>query len=76
MKKCIRFLFDYGGTLIPHGKPPGSEDLNRILELLTKLTKDPRNIVYVISGRTKIQIDTDLGSLPNLGLRYTVYYYM
>lgn len=62
------FLFDYGGTLIPHGKPPGSEDLNRILELLSKLTQDPRNAVYVISGRTKINIDTDLGSLPNLGL--------
>lgn len=64
-----RFLFDYGGTLIPHGKPPGSEDLNRILDLLIKLTEDPRNAVYVISGRTKINVETDLGSVPNLGLR-------
>ncbi|KAI8643620.1 glycosyltransferase family 20-domain-containing protein [Parasitella parasitica] len=62
------FLFDYGGTLIPHGKPPGSEDLSRILEILTKLTADPRNAVYVISGRTKINIETDLGSIPGLGL--------
>ena len=62
------FLFDYGGTLIPHGKPPGSEDLNRITELLIKLTEDPRNSVYVISGRTKTNVDTDLGSIPKLGL--------
>jgi trehalose 6-phosphate synthase/phosphatase len=62
-------LFDYGGTLIPHGKPPGSEDSSRILDLLTKLTSDPRNAVYVISGRTKINVDTDLGSVPDLGLR-------
>lgn len=62
------FLFDYGGTLIPHGKPPASEDLQRILKILTQLTEDPRNAVYVISGRTKINIDTDLGSLSKLGL--------
>lgn len=67
--KLARFLFDYGGTLIPHGKPPGSEDLSRILDILTKLTADPRNAVYVISGRTKINIETDLGCIPGLGLR-------
>ncbi|CEG62908.1 Putative Alpha,alpha-trehalose-phosphate synthase (UDP-forming) [Rhizopus microsporus] len=62
------FLFDYGGTLIPHGKPPGSNDLDRVLELLTKLASNPDNAVYVISGRTKINVDTDLGLVPNLGL--------
>ncbi|KAG0741287.1 hypothetical protein G6F57_001269 [Rhizopus arrhizus] len=62
------FLFDYGGTLIPHGKPPGSKDIARVLDLLTKLTSDPNNTVYVISGRTKINVDTDLGSVPDLGL--------
>lgn len=64
-----RFLFDYGGTLIPHGKPPTPADLKRVVELLSKLSEDPRNSVYVISGRTKTHLDTDLGSLPNLGLR-------
>lgn len=63
------FLFDYGGTLIPHGKPPGSEDLSKSIEVLSRLTADPRNAVYVISGRTKINIETDLGSVPRLGLR-------
>jgi trehalose 6-phosphate synthase/phosphatase len=65
----IRFLFDYGGTLIPHGKPPGSKDLDRILTILSKLTSDPNNSVYVISGRTKINIDQDLGCISRLGLR-------
>lgn len=65
----VRFLFDYGGTLIPHGKPPGSEDLASVIDLLTLLSEDPRNSVYVISGRTKIHLDTDLGSIKNLGLR-------
>ncbi|RCH98250.1 hypothetical protein CU098_006435 [Rhizopus stolonifer] len=62
------FLFDYGGTLIPHGKPPGSNDIARVLDMLTKLASDPKNAVYVISGRTKINVDTDLGSVSNLGL--------
>ena len=70
-----RFLFDYGGTLIPHGKPPGSEDLSRILDILTKLTADPRNAVYVISGRTKINIETDLGCIPGLGLRLVSFFF-
>ncbi|KAI7905428.1 glycosyltransferase family 20-domain-containing protein [Cokeromyces recurvatus] len=70
------FLFDYGGTLIPHGKPPGSADLSKSLELLTKLTADPRNAVYVISGRTKLNIETDLGSIPNLGLSAENGYYI
>lgn len=39
------------------------------MDILTKLTADPRNAVYVISGRTKINIETDLGCIPGLGLR-------
>ncbi|KAI9248200.1 glycosyltransferase family 20-domain-containing protein [Sporodiniella umbellata] len=62
------FLLDYGGTLIPHGKPPGSDDIAKVLAMLTQLASDPKNVVYVISGRTKIHVDTDLGSVANLGL--------
>ncbi|KAI9496750.1 glycosyltransferase family 20-domain-containing protein [Zychaea mexicana] len=60
------FLFDYGGTLVPHGKDVGANDLDRLTELLTKLTK--KSAVYVISGRTRPNIDRDLGGIPNLGL--------
>ncbi|KAI7851898.1 glycosyltransferase family 20-domain-containing protein [Circinella umbellata] len=60
------FLFDYGGTLVPHGKDAKSNDMDRLTELLTKLTK--KSAVYVISGRTKYNIDRDLGNIPNLGL--------
>ena len=40
--------------------------MDRLIELLTKLTK--RSAVYVISGRTKSNIDRDLGNIPDLGL--------
>ncbi|KAI8969653.1 glycosyltransferase family 20-domain-containing protein [Pilobolus umbonatus] len=70
------FLFDYGGTLIPHGKPPGSKDIDRVLHVLHHLTNDSNNAVYVISGRTKFNIDMDLGSVPNLGLSAENGYYI
>ncbi|KAI8977044.1 glycosyltransferase family 20-domain-containing protein [Mycotypha africana] len=61
-------LLGYGGTLIPHGKPPSAKDLSRITHLLAKLTSNPKNAVYIVSGRTKSNMETDLGSIPNLGL--------
>lgn len=64
-----RFLFDYGGTLIPHGKSAGSRDLERLVSVLSRLTQYPDSAVYVISGRTQPNVERDLGSIPNLGLR-------
>lgn len=63
----IRFLFDYGGTLVPHGKTAGPNDLNRLSNVLGRLTE--KSAVYVISGRTRSAIERDLGGIPNLGLR-------
>ncbi|CAO3631256.1 unnamed protein product [Cunninghamella echinulata] len=62
------FLFDYGGTLVTHGKTASANELNRLTSVLTKLTSDPQNAVYVISGRTKLDVERDLGDVPNLGL--------
>ncbi|KAI7884621.1 hypothetical protein K492DRAFT_158031 [Lichtheimia hyalospora FSU 10163] len=59
-------LFDYGGTLVPHGKTAGPGDLDRISNILSKLTE--KSAVYVISGRTQPIIERDLGSIPKLGL--------
>jgi trehalose 6-phosphate synthase/phosphatase len=66
-----RFLFDYGGTLVTHGKTASAKELDRLINVLTQLTSDSRNAVYVISGRTKQEVERDLGEVPNLGLRYT-----
>ncbi|KAI8084885.1 glycosyltransferase family 20-domain-containing protein [Halteromyces radiatus] len=62
------FLFDYGGTLVTHGKTASGKELDRLTSVLTKLTGDPRNAVYVISGRTRLEVERDLGEVPNLGL--------
>ncbi|KAI8372791.1 glycosyltransferase family 20-domain-containing protein [Radiomyces spectabilis] len=62
------FLFDYGGTLVPYGLSGDSKDLRRLKKVLHQLVKDPCNSVYVISGRTKLNVERDLGDIPNLGL--------
>ncbi|CAO3643716.1 unnamed protein product [Cunninghamella blakesleeana] len=70
------FLFDYGGTLVTHGKTASAEELSRLTTVLTKLTNDPQNAVYVISGRTKLDVERDLGDVPNLGLSAENGYYI
>ncbi|KAI9020225.1 glycosyltransferase family 20-domain-containing protein [Phycomyces nitens] len=62
------FLFDYGGTLVQHGQSTGSPGLARLVRVLEFLASDPQNLVYVISGRTKANVERDLGNVPNLGL--------
>ncbi|KAI8910398.1 glycosyltransferase family 20-domain-containing protein [Gorgonomyces haynaldii] len=62
-------LFDYDGTLTPIVKipslalPPPS-----MLEAMEILTNDPRNVVFVISGRDQQCLDEWLGHIKNLGL--------
>ncbi|ORX75469.1 hypothetical protein K493DRAFT_321698 [Basidiobolus meristosporus CBS 931.73] len=51
-------LFDYDGTL----------NCYSVLDGLRKLTSDPHNIVWVISGRDQAALDEWLGGVPNLGL--------
>ncbi|KAG0695477.1 glycosyltransferase family 20 protein [Suillus ampliporus] len=63
------FLFDYDGTLTPIVKMPSmalpSPDA---LTALTKLTSDPTNIVYIVSGRDQAFLEEHLGHLPRLGM--------
>lgn len=61
-----RMLFlDYDGTLMPFQREPYMARPNeRVLNLLEKLTSDPKNIVTVISGRDKTTLNEWLGHLP------------
>ncbi|KIJ59944.1 glycosyltransferase family 20 protein [Hydnomerulius pinastri MD-312] len=63
------FLFDYDGTLTPIVKTPSmavpSVDT---LTALSKLTSDPKNIVYIVSGRDQQFLETHLGHIKSLGM--------
>ncbi|KAG2105767.1 glycosyltransferase family 20 protein [Suillus discolor] len=63
------FLFDYDGTLTPIVKMPSmalpSPDA---LTALAKLSSDPNNIVYIVSGRDQAFLEEHLGHLPRLGM--------
>ncbi|EMC91334.1 glycosyltransferase family 20 protein [Baudoinia panamericana UAMH 10762] len=64
------FILDYEGTLAPHrtntGMPLSSPQ--RILDALMELMADSKNIVYVMSGRTPEELESNFRVLPSLGL--------
>lgn len=64
------FIIDYEGTLAPHktssGIPLGSPA--RVVETLNDLMSDPRNIVYVMSGRKPEELENHFRTLPKVGL--------
>lgn len=63
------FLLDYDGTLAPIVKTPSmavpTEDT---LTALTALAADPRNLVYIISGRDGAFLEQHLGHISGLGM--------
>lgn len=61
-------LLDYDGTLVPlAGTPEQASPTQNVLDTLKKLTTDPKNVVYVVSGRDKPTFEKWLGDL-NIGL--------
>ncbi|KAF9225645.1 glycosyltransferase family 20 protein [Gyrodon lividus] len=63
------FLFDYDGTLTPIVKTPSMAIPSLdALNALTKLTSDPRNIVYIVSGRDQEFLEIHLGHIKHLGM--------
>jgi trehalose 6-phosphate synthase/phosphatase len=64
------FIIDYEGTLAPHrtasGIPLGSPA--RVVEALTDLMADPKNIFYIMSGRTPEELENHFRTLPKAGL--------
>ncbi|KAF7316467.1 Trehalose-6-phosphate phosphatase [Mycena indigotica] len=62
------FFFDYDGTLAPIVKEPSMAiPTAATLEALEKLSSDPRNVVYIISGRDGAFLEQHLGHLPLVG---------
>ncbi|KAG5642267.1 hypothetical protein DXG03_003316 [Asterophora parasitica] len=62
------FLFDYDGTLTPIVKTPSmAVPTAATLEALERLSADPKNIVYIISGRDGAFLEQHLGHLKNVG---------
>ncbi|KAJ7136631.1 trehalose-6-phosphate phosphatase [Mycena epipterygia] len=62
------FFFDYDGTLAPIVKTPSmAVPTPATLEALEKLSADPRNIVYIISGRDGGFLEQHLGHLKLVG---------
>ncbi|CAO3573674.1 unnamed protein product [Mortierella alpina] len=61
-------MFDYDGTLTPIRKTPGAAvPQEHMLKALTALAADPKNIVWVISGRDQKVLEEWLGHIGNLG---------
>ncbi|CAK5262104.1 unnamed protein product [Mycena citricolor] len=62
------FFFDYDGTLAPIVKVPSmAVPSGPTLQALEKLSQDPRNVVYIISGRDGAFLEQHLGHLPLVG---------
>ncbi|TNY18472.1 trehalose-6-phosphate phosphatase [Rhodotorula diobovata] len=62
-------MFDYDGTLTPIVKDPSAATPSPVLlSSLEALARDPKNVVYIISGRDGAFLEEHLGHIPNLGM--------
>ncbi|WPH00329.1 trehalose-phosphatase-like protein [Acrodontium crateriforme] len=63
------FMFDYDGTLTPIVKDPQSAiPSDRVIRTLKSLASDPRNAVWIISGRDQAFLEEWMGHITELGL--------
>jgi trehalose 6-phosphate synthase/phosphatase len=63
------FMFDYDGTLTPIVKDPHAAiPSDRVLRTLKALAADPKNAVWIISGRDQKFLDDWMGHISELGL--------
>lgn len=63
------FMFDYDGTLTPIVKDPQAAiPSDRVIRTLKTLASDPRNAVWIISGRDQAFLDEWMGHISELGL--------
>ncbi|KAG1690376.1 hypothetical protein DVH05_028162 [Phytophthora capsici] len=63
------FLLDYDGTLVNYQSMEElAEPSPALMSCLDDLTTDPRNTVYIISGRNKNRLQEWFGHLPRVGL--------
>jgi len=61
------FLLDYDGTLLPTNAV-STRPSEAVLDILRRLTADPANDVYIISGRGRNELGTWFQSVDRLGL--------
>lgn len=58
-------LLDYDGTLVPFSAKPGeAAPPDKVINLLTQLSKNEKNEVYLISGRSSDDLQNWFGDLP------------
>lgn len=63
------FLFDYDGTLTPIVRDPAAAlPSPRTIHTIQTLASNPRNAVWIISGRDQTFLAAQFGHLPALGL--------
>ncbi|KAG9771991.1 glycosyltransferase family 20 protein, partial [Aureobasidium melanogenum] len=63
------FMFDYDGTLTPIVKDPNAAiPSDKVLRTLKALAADPRNNVWIISGRDASFLEEWMGHITELGL--------
>lgn len=63
------FMFDYDGTLTPIVKDPNAAiPSDKVIRTLKALAADPRNNVWIISGRDAAFLEEWLGHISELGL--------
>ncbi|OZJ03390.1 hypothetical protein BZG36_04003 [Bifiguratus adelaidae] len=62
-------FFDYDGTLTPIiSQPMAAKPPPEMLKYLEELCNDPKNTIWVISGRDTAALDNWLGGIQNLGM--------
>ena len=62
-------MFDYDGTLTPIVKEPSAAvPTEKLLRTLRVLCTDPKNVVWIISGRDQEFLEKHLGDIDGLGL--------
>ena len=62
------FMFDYDGTLTPIVREPSAAiPSERIIQSLKRLANDPKNSVWIISGRDQEFLKHHLGHISQLG---------
>lgn len=61
-------LLDYDGTLVGDSLTSSSAPTLQIKSLLQNLTSDPKNLVFIVSGRTRSDLFKWFGGMPQLGI--------
>ncbi|KAF2266320.1 hypothetical protein CC78DRAFT_459497 [Lojkania enalia] len=64
------FILDYEGTLASWGNVSSTVLMSpqRVTDILNDLISDPKNLLYIMSGRTIEEVEMIFGRVPSIGL--------